>query len=77
MKKYVKPELFYERYELTEQIADCAWEWVNSRDENNCTLVGDSDNSKHGLAGFTIFVNSACEITDPTPEIYCYTTGAN
>ena len=26
MKNYVKPELFYERYELSQHIADCAWE---------------------------------------------------
>lgn len=30
MKKYVKPELFYEHYELSQHIADCAWELTTS-----------------------------------------------
>lgn len=35
MKKYVKPELFYERYELSTHVAACNMESV-STDENNC-----------------------------------------
>ena len=42
MKKYVKPELFYERYELTQHIADCAWE-LNSGDKSSCFAQADPD----------------------------------
>lgn len=42
MKKYVKPELFYEEFELTQHIADCAWELTNSTKET-CFAVPDTD----------------------------------
>ena len=42
MKKYVKPELFYERFELSQHIADCAWELTNSTKET-CFAVPDND----------------------------------
>ena len=42
MKKYVKPELFYEKYELTQHIADCAWELTNST-KNTCSATPDPD----------------------------------
>ena len=37
MKKYVKPELFFERYELSQHIADCTWEMNYNGGIDNCT----------------------------------------
>lgn len=39
MKKYVKPELFYERYELNQHIAACAYD-LNYADQNTCAGHG-------------------------------------
>lgn len=40
MKKYVKPELFYENYELSQHIAACHWD-LNSADRGSCTAEGE------------------------------------
>ena len=50
MKPYIKPELFYERYEVSQHIADCAWEWENSTDPNNCMALPDQGK----LPGFPV-----------------------
>lgn len=74
MKKYVKPELFYERYELTEQIAACAWD-LNSSDESVCGFKGDS---AYGLPNEWVILVSKdnnCGITEY--QDYCYYTGPN
>lgn len=42
MKKYVKPELFYERFELSQHIADCDWELTNAT-KQSCFAVADED----------------------------------
>ena len=75
MKKYVKPELVYERYELTEQIAACAWDVKNPSDKGDCQVVGDDAN---GLGGLTIFTESIqCNVVNPSTEMYCYQPGAD
>lgn len=77
MKKYVKPELFYEHFELAQHIADCAWEWVNSTDGNTCTLEPDTALLPgHG----NIFTDGRCDGTPGVYEDYCEfnsTGGAN
>lgn len=40
-KKYVKPELYYERFILSHNIADCGWN-MNMTMEDKCTAVGDA-----------------------------------
>ena len=75
MKKYVKPELFYEKYELTQHIADCAWELTNSN-KDACAAGADPDY----LPGFpNLFVaeGSGCVlIPGQNYEDYCYHDGA-
>ena len=71
MKKYVKPELFYERYELTEQIAACSWDAYNQMDETNCAFSGDKSTGLEGLYAFTDS-SKGCEFV---PENYCYQNG--
>ena len=73
MKKYVKPELFYERYELTEQVAACSWDAYNQMDENNCAFEGDKST---GLEGLFAFADST-KGCDFVPEQYCYQPGAD
>lgn len=64
MKKYVKPELYYERFELTQIIADCAWQ-MNNASTYVCEGEGDT---KFGLAGKVLFTEDrSCNAYE-----YCY-----
>lgn len=77
MKKYIKPELFYERYELTQHIADCDWEMTTSMDPNTCAAYGEKDSIYEDLK---LFVHSyVCDIAteDEVWEDYCYQTGSD
>lgn len=40
MKKYVKPELFYEKFELSQHIASDCQSQLNHYDVNNCSVKG-------------------------------------
>ena len=80
MKKYVKPELFYERYELSQHIADCGWElqWADGA----CKATGDKN--IWGDMSETLFsVKLACDYQidseDPNNKYqqYCYQNGAD
>lgn len=76
MKKYVKPELFYEQFELTQHIADCAWELTNAT-KDSCSakadpvlLPGVSSNL------FMDAVNGCDLIPGKNYQDYCYHDGA-
>lgn len=75
MKKYVKPELFYEQFELTQHIADCAWELTNST-KDTCHAQADPDY----LPGFpNLFMHDASGcvlIPGINYQDYCYHDGA-
>ena len=75
MKAYVKPELFYERFELSKHIADCALEFKNSANVNDCYLNADPDFNL-GLGTTNYFMETArgCEIP---LDYYCYTDGGD
>ena len=76
MKKYVKPELFYERFELTQTIADCAWE-LNQSSEKACSAEADADYLP-GFVNFNLFMSDAigCVLIPGTNyEEYCYHDG--
>lgn len=76
VKKYVKPELFYERYELSEHIADCGWEWKNLVSEGTCYAEIDQANAIPGL-DFRLFATyDICTVTREDVGDYCYQTGA-
>ena len=74
MKKYVKPELVYERFELTQHIADCAWELTNATKET-CSAQADPDY----LPGFpNLFMsdtNGCILIPGTNYQNYCYHDG--
>ena len=86
MKKYVKPEMFYERFELSEHIADCGWE-MNSQSVDKCTADPDLAYGAGTLAGailqtyvgYKLFAstNGSCTLNFDNEEIYCYHNGTN
>ena len=76
MKKYVKPELFYERFELTEHIAACAWD-MNNLNKESCTASADEDYIPD-LVGQTLFMESTgCSLNPSNYADYCYHGNVN
>lgn len=73
MKSYVKPDLFYESFELSENIAACAWD-MTSQTPETCAAIGDTD---FGIGDYAIFTAgvTGCVITDY--QGYCYQPGAS
>lgn len=73
MKAYVKPELFVERYELSQHIAACGID-VNSTD-GSCSGALD-DSFWPGLGGTPVF-SSECSTPVESIDVYCYTNGTS
>ena len=74
MKKYVKPELFYEHFELSQHIADCAWEWANYTQEDICHAEADPKYMP-GFQGpdYNLFESyPVCTLTSDWYTAYCY-----
>lgn len=68
MKKYVKPELFYESFELSQQIAACDFDSNNTANDENCRFSGvDKD-----WGPITIFMNNCGNDGTVQAESYCY-----
>lgn len=67
MKKYVKPELFYESYELTQQIAACDYDSHGTMNDEGCQFTGLNKDFNETM---TIFM-SGCGSNTIT-ESYCY-----
>ena len=75
MKKYVKPELFYEHYELSQHIADCAWELTNSN-KDACSAQADPDYLL-GLPNLFMASENGCVyIPGVNYSAFCYQDGA-
>lgn len=70
MKKYVKPELFYESFELSQHIAGCNLQ-VQAADVVNCTASGYVEGIHY--TSWFMEANSSCS---PVMEVYCYTNGS-
>lgn len=75
MKEYVKPELFYEQFQLSQHVAACGWDMKNSTVETHCTAEGDWDDFSNKGVMF-MSDNGQCDIPfdDST---YCYQIGAS
>lgn len=74
-KSYVKPELFYESFVLSQSIAACGID-VNQADVNDCKPTLDPD----FWGGLSLSVYSAdrtCDMTPDAIEVYCYTVGTS
>lgn len=72
MKPYVKPELYYENFELAQHIAGCSLTEINSADVLNCTASGTISSIFGPEVSKAWFVgaNDTCE---KKAEGYCYT----
>lgn len=71
MKNYVKPELFFESYELSQNIAACGWDMVKD-DDGNTRFLGDPE---WGNPQILVFNKSHdCETI---LESYCYENSAD
>ena len=67
MKKYVKPELIFESFELSQQIAACDYDSNNTANDENCSFTGYNEDFKTEM---TIFVTTdRCGII---AESFCY-----
>ena len=78
MKKYVKPMITLERFELNQNIAACAWD-LNYADISNCSAEPDQDFFFNSVTR-TLFLQSdkGCEmIAGVNYQDYCYQNGAN
>lgn len=76
MKPYVKPELFYESFEMNQSIAACEYD-MNLMPENGCTGEWDIDldNSTEAIAKNVFLEKTAgCVIKI---EGYCYFNATN
>lgn len=72
MKPYVKPELYYENFELAQHIAGCSMSAIESADVLNCTAEGTISSvfgTDYSNAWF-VDGNNSCTTK---VEGYCYT----
>ena len=51
MKKYVKPELIFESFEMTQQIAACQYDSNNTHDDAACKFTGYNDEFEQNNTG--------------------------
>lgn len=73
MKIYEKPTVYFERFELSQHVADCGWE-LQSGNENSCYATGDPE------WGYPTDVKAFVSnggICDVEPEGYCYTVSSS
>ncbi|MCI7137442.1 MAG: hypothetical protein SPI09_08920 [Candidatus Limivicinus sp.] len=75
MKKYVKPELFFESFELSQSIAACGID-VHHGDTSSCTPS--LDPKFWGGLELTVFnADRSCDMTPDAIDVYCYTVGTS
>lgn len=70
MKPYVKPELYYESFELAQHIAGCSLKWNKFDAGQSCSasgLIGDTTSENWFISNV-----QACTVET---EDYCYTQG--
>ncbi len=81
MKPYVKPELFYESFEMNQSIAACGWDMTNEKDKAECTADYDYDLDNNTppipMALFTETTTKTCSLLPKDAENYCYTNGVD
>lgn len=67
-KKYEKPQVYMERFELSQNIALCDYK-LGSGDVNSCRVI--ADRYENDFGDFTGgFLDGVCEVRI---ELYCYT----
>lgn len=83
MKPYIKPELFFESYELSQHIAACRWD-LTYNTEDTCVAIYDplllykaSEAKAADMTGMYLFQSDGCNIDPSFLEGYCYMNGAD
>lgn len=74
MKEYVKPELYYESFELSQHIAACGID-AKYTDETSCKPRLDPDFWGEDTNVFASV--ESCVMDVNTIEVYCYTSGVS
>ena len=74
MKNYVKPELFFESYELSQNIAACGWD-MNQAEPASCEATGDP--SWGNPSNITVFADVNADCKGLNLESYCYENSAD
>ena len=80
MKTYVKPELYFESFELSQHIAACDLKLKHDNIWNCCVEIHTGDSSSPFFGSMeSEFVGGFVDNSNCTQkcEIYCYTNGAN
>ncbi|MEO2239527.1 hypothetical protein ABE547_09975 [Dorea sp. YH-dor226] len=74
MKKYVKPDLVYENFELSHTVANCSAALNHAEAETNCFI-----NDIEGIdLGYTVYTAGAnCTYGPEVWEDYCKFTGTD
>lgn len=74
MKVYEKPMVYFERFELSQHVADCGWE-LQSQNVETCHATGDPEwYYPTDVKAFTPGVVSECDVE---PQGYCYTASTS
>lgn len=75
MKKYVKPALYFESFELSQNITVCGFD-MNKTEAMLCRAYGDPD---LGLDGFILFQTDWCQdpIDGEIGSLICYQNGVD
>lgn len=76
MKTYVKPDLYYEDFELSTHVATCDWDVTTSKNIYECAATADEDS---GMPGMTLFYssNELCMYNEENYSEYCWTNGSS
>lgn len=72
-KKYIKPELLFESFELSQQIAACAFDSGNTANDITCHFMGYNELNGQQI---TIFLETTTACTTKA-ESYCYHNGTS
>lgn len=73
MKKYVKPDLYFESFQLNQHIAACGYD-LNLSDVASCESSGDTHGIYTDFGDIKFFASENGECMRE-PEIFCFTNG--
>ena len=81
-KTYEKPLVVYEKFELSQNIAVCAWDVVDAQTAEACGAVGDTDLGSPDIIIFTGETESVCMYPSKDYEMdngdsFCYTVSSD
>lgn len=75
MKKYVKPQIYFESFELTESIAGNCTVIMNQTNEETCKMGTTDEDDFPGLPPMLMFTNTEVCGDNTINDDYCYWNG--